>query len=551
MKKRAYLLVYITAILLLNDCNSAPPEYDKQEKIRVNSIGYLTDGPKHATLLTKSSSYTIINCKNGKVILNSKAHGPIYQEDVNDSVYIADFSNLNVPGTYCLQTIDGYRSIPFAISDDVYDSAFYTTMRGFYLWRCGTAVEGIYHGDTFRQKICHTTDGNLKYTEFGDKHKDGTGGWHDAGDHGKYVVNAGITTGMLFLAWENFKPQLESIDLDIPNTAESYPDFLKELKWETDWLLKMQYPDNSGRISHKLTRLKFSGFIMPSDDTVQRYFTEWGSNATANFVGIMAKAYRSFKPYDSAYAQTCLKAAEKSFNYLLTNPEYVKWDQKEFRTGGYQTKDEGARLWATAEMWEATGNPDYLKILEERITKSPSKFDYNWDWEDPRNLGFFTYLLSEQKGKNSEIYKAITDAMISVADSIVESTQTDIYGRPLAKYYWGCNGTVARLASNLFVAYYITGKEKYKEASREIISHIFGRNYYGRSYVTGLGYNPPMHPHDRRSGADSIVAPWPGYLVGGGHTATDWVDEERNYSKNEIAINWQAGLVYALAWCLD
>jgi endoglucanase len=56
-----------------------------------------------------------------------------------------------------------------------------------------------------------------------------------------------------------------------------------------------------------------------------------------------------------------------------------------------------------------------------------------------------------------------------------------------------------------------------------------------------------MKPHDRRSGADGIEEPWPGYIVGGGHSATDWKDVEESYSTNEIAINWQAALVYALA----
>jgi len=62
-----------------------------------------------------------------------------------------------------------------------------------------------------------------------------------------------------------------------------------------------------------------------------------------------------------------------------------------------------------------------------------------------------------------------------------------------------------------------------------------------------LGIEPPMHPHDRRSGADDVEAPWPGYIVGGGHEATDWVDIQESYSHNEVAINWQAALVYALA----
>jgi len=84
-------------------------------------------------------------------------------------------------------------------------------------------------------------------------------------------------------------------------------------------------------------------------------------------------------------------------------------------------------------------------------------------------------------------------------------------------------------------------------SSLDAIGHLFGRNFYGRSYVTCLGHLPPLKPHDRRSGADNIEQPWPGYIIGGGHSARDWKDVQDDYRTNEIAINWQAGLVYALA----
>ena len=89
---------------------------------------------------------------------------------------------------------------------------------------------------------------------------------------------------------------------------------------------------------------------------------------------------------------------------------------------------------------------------------------------------------------------------------------------------------------------------KYQAAALDAVAHLFGRNHYDRSYVTGIGFNPPLYPHDRRSAADGIQQPWPGYVVGGGHTATDWIDDQDSYSHNEVAINWQAGLVFALAW---
>jgi len=104
---------------------------------------------------------------------------------------------------------------------------------------------------------------------------------------------------------------------------------------------------------------------------------------------------------------------------------------------------------------------------------------------------------------------------------------------------------------NLQVANRIKPQKIYIQTSQDAIAHIFGRNYYNRSFVTGLGINPAMNPHDRRSGSDNEVQPWPGYIIGGGHTATGWNDKQEDYSTNEIAINWQGALVYALAGFIE
>ena len=542
-------LVILGIIALILSC-TAPAEKNPTGKVALNSLGFAANGVKLATVLGESGKYKIKDASTHKVVFKGETGSLVTQADVNQSASIADFSALAQQGVYYIETAGGVKSSDFQIQENVYDSAFYTSMRGFYLWRCGLAVNGVHKSDTFHQEACHLHDAWLNFTEFGNKQKDGTGGWHDAGDYGKYVVNAGVTMGQLFMAWDNFQPKLEKLNLNIPNTAQAFPDFLEELKWETDWLLKMQYPDNSGRISHKLTRLGFESFIMANEDLEKRYFTEWGSSATACFTAIMTQAARYFKPYDEAYAQICLDAAINSYNFLTKNPEFKNWDQKEFSTGGYQTGDKDSRIWAAAEMWKTTGEEKYLSDFEAKIADN-NAVDLNWDWGNVKNLGMFTYLLSEQAGKNAELIEMVKSSAIAIADSIVNFTNTDIYGRPFDKYYWGCNGTVARVSSNLYVAYKLTGDEKYKNAGEQIVGHIFGRNYYGRSYVTGLGVYPPMYPHDRRSGADSIANPWPGYIVGGGHSATDWVDEEGSYSHNEIAINWQAALVYSLAWVME
>jgi endoglucanase len=522
--------------------------FSKAVDISLNTLGYLPNEIKIATVSPKFNSFKVLELTTGEIIYEASTSDTVYQKDVNRTVRFADFSKISKEGTYFIQLSDSVKSCNFQISDNVFNSAFITSMRAFYLWRCGMAVEGTHNGIFYSHNSCHLEDGWLDSIGISNKKTDGTGGWHDAGDHGKYVVNAGITVGMMFIAWEQFNDKLKNLSLNIPETAPGYPDYLKELKWETDWLLKMAYPDGSGRISHKLTRTNFEGFIMPEDDKEKRFFTEWGSCATADFVAVMAQAARYFKPYDKAYSKKCLEAAILSYNFLQENRADHKFSQRGFRTGGYHSSDEDDRLWAAVEMWETTGKDIYLKDFEMRLSSMKNKVNEDWDWGDVRNLATYTYILSSKKGRNEILLDEAKKQAIQVAENIVLKSKKDIYSRPLGeKYYWGCNGTVVRQVFNLFVANKLNPDTKYRNASLDAINHVFGRNYYGRSYVTGLGYLPPMNPHDRRSGADNIPEPWPGYIVGGGQNATDWLDDVKSYSTNEVAINWQAALVFALA----
>ena len=571
--------VVVVALILAITAGCGGPQMQKEPiqpntDIRLNSLGYLPAAQKKATIITKCSNFTVKDASKNGVVLYGKVTGPFTQKDVSQTAWIADFSKLNKPGKYYLEVPGVGRSIDFEIGNKVYDFAFYTAMRAFYLWRCGTEVNAIYNGNHYYHAACHTDDACQDYIADLDpqylsslppdtqdpntrdpnahgptnSHRDATAGWHDAGDYNKYVVNAGVTVGVMFLAWEQFGDKLESIKLDIPDTAPGYPDYLKELKWEIDWLLKMQYPDGSGRVSHKVSTLRFGGFIMPEEETETRYLTGYSTAATADFVAMTAMAARNFKPYDEKYAKKCLDAAQKSYEFLRKNRDNKMADQSAFRTGSYPTNDQDDRLWASAEMWETTGDANYLNAFEWGSSAFEDKIDFYWDWGSVKNLAMFTYLLSKRQGKRDVLVEDITRDLLRTADSLVIARNRDIYARCLdGAYKWGSNGTVARECLTLQIANKVSPNPEYVETSLDSISHLFGRNYYCRSYVTGLGYKPPMNPHDRRSGGDNVRDPWPGYVVGGGHSATDWQDIEPDARTNEVCINWQGALVYSLA----
>jgi endoglucanase len=532
------------------------PAANESPSIRLNTVGYLPAAAKQASIAAPGTNFMVVRLADQANVFAGAVTGPALDPDTQEQLYTADFSRLKQPGDYQLDVPGVGRSAPFRIAADVYREPYHTVMRGFYLWRCGTAVSGNYQGRTFAQGACHTNDAWLDFVGGGHTNKDGTRGWHDAGDYNKYTVNAGVTVGALFRAWEDFGPQLRRVRLDLPESGGKLPDFLAEVKWELDWLFTMQAPD--GSVYHKLTTKRFGGFIPPEQETDERYFTPWGSEATADFAAMMAQAARIFRPYDPAYADRCLQAAQTSYRFLQAHPEYHKADQTGFSTGGYEVNvpnhREGGvpqnRLWAAAELWETAGSPDVLLDLESRITTVNGRVTADFDWDETKNLGLITYLFSQRPGRNPALVSLVRSNLLAVADDIVQTAGRNGYQRPLgSRYYWGCNGGVARQTVLLTAADRLApANPVYRAACLDALNHLFGRNCFGRSFVTGIGFQPPLHPHDRRNTGNYLNNPWPGYLVGGPHPrATNWRDEQGDYRTNEIAINWNAALVYALA----
>lgn len=556
----------------------ALPIADRSTDVRLNTVGYLPQAPKQATIGRAAESFAVIRADDGQRVLEGRLTGPVRNEDSGEDLYVADFSALAETGDYRLE-VDGVGSSPdFRIAPDVYQSPFHTVTRAMYLMRCGTAVRDEFGGDVFEHEACHLDDGHLDLiVEDGAGESGGrikvTGGWHDAGDYNKYVVNAGVTVGSMLRAWHDFQSKVETIDLGIPESGGALPDFLAEVKWELEWLLSMQADD--GSIYHKVSTPDYTGFVPPDQEQERRFLGEWGTQATASFVAMMACAAREFEPYDQAFADRCLQAAKKSYAFLTAHPDYRRPGQRGFTTVGYDSSDWSARLWAAAEMWETTGNPAALADFESRAkSQQPSRsrwrrnrgeegeprqprtqyeFDANWDWGNPHNLGLIVFLESEREGRDPELVGRIRESLMSTADEIVATRDAHGYARPLGtRYFWGCNGTVARQAIILEAARRVDARPEYRAVTLDALNHLFGRNVHGRSYVTGIGFRPPLFPHDRRSAADDVEAPWPGYVVGGPHPRPfDWQDDQNDYRTNEIAINWNGALIYALAVALD
>lgn len=520
--------------------------------IRLNSIGYLPFQQKKASIAASCNYFSVVDAKNNLTVFNGTVSAPVLNKDTQELICTADFSQITAPGIYFLHVGKVGDSIQFEIGSHIYREPFRVAMLGMYLWRCGIAVDATYKGVNFSHGACHLEDARMDFEDNNKIRKDAIGGWHDAGDYNKYVVNAGITLYLMIMAWEQFGIDIQQIEhIPVNTDITNIPQYLQEIKWEIDWLFSMQL--DSGAVSHKISTLDFCGFIMPEEETEDRYFSPWGTTATADFVAIMAAASRIFREYDSSYADRCMGAAIKSYGFLRKHPGNHAADQRKFHTGLYASADKAHRLWAAAEMFESTGNSRYLKDFEKRAQKQVSKIDTDFNWKQTKNLGMIRYLISRKKGKKRSLEDAISNELISVAESIVNTAQKHGYNRSLGESYcWGGNGNLLNQVLILQAANTIKKKRDYQQTALDSIGYIFGRNSYCRSFVTGLGFNPPLYPHDRRSGADKTDMPWPGYMVGGpAESATDYKDDQQDCRTNEIAVNWNAALIYALAGFLN
>jgi endoglucanase len=128
-------------------------------------------------------------------------------------------------------------------------------------------------------------------------------------------------------------------------------------------------------------------------------------------------------------------------------------------------------------------------------------------------------------------------------------------------YYWGSNGVAAGYGMYLLIASQFAPDPSFTSAARDNLHYLLGRNTFSLSWVTKVGENPFQHPHHRPSVATGEA--WPGLLSGGPNAGREdavlaalpkdlppakvYADQMASYASNEIAINWQAALVFLLA----
>lgn len=537
-------------------------------QIFVNQAGYIPNLPKYFYTTINSDSFHIFQSGTGNKIFSQELLFSVSNDPATGlTLYRGDFSELQSQGSFVI-IINSDSSEYFSIAPTAFNDAYRKSLKSYYYQRCGITLFPNYAGAYFHP-LCHANDGYYHSSTNQTGYRATTGGWHDAGDYGKYIVNAGITAGTLLMAYETFSEKFSMDDLNIPESGNGIPDILDEVKFELEWFLKMQ--NDNGGVYFKLTKTQFEPFIMPNNDSGARYIYEISSTATGNFVAIMAKAARIFQQYDSAFADQCLQAAILGWSYLTANPTIIPpggfVNPSGTSTGQYgDNVDTDERLWAACELFEATGESGYHNYIVSNYNVG-GIINSTQGWRNVKNLGLLTYLFSNQSNASSTLKNNIRSSLVSYCNSLVARVSNNGFGVSInpGEYNWGSNSDVLNKALLLIYGYKETNNINYYESALMQLNYILGCNAHNISFLTGVGSNSVMNPHHRPSASDGITDPIPGLLAGGPDQylsdptlqslfnsstppALCYVDDVDSYASNEIAINWNAPLVFVLGY---
>ncbi len=576
----------------------------KHNGIITNQVGYFPDLVKKATLVTDETEaidFELLD-ESGKAVFSGKSTPFGFDKASGDNVQIIDFSAFKTEGIYTLKAATGETSQAFKIGIlDTYSGLMYDALNYFYQNRSGIAIESQYitSGDAEKlaRRAAHNPDVATIQQVFGYEGSEGTqdvtGGWYDAGDHGKYVVNGGIALWMMQNQYERAALKGTAAayadgTMKLPENGNSYPDLLDEARYEMEWMLTMMVQDGDYKdmAYHKIHDAKWSALgLDPADDVFERYLLPPSTAATLNLAACGAQAYRLWKDLDPEFAEKCLTAAKKAYAAAQKHPDVYAPNKEHGGGGAYGDSNVTDEFyWAACELFISTGDKAYYddaKASDHAFNIKTDGVSGVFDWGGTAALGSLSLLLHPDAVSETEI-ASVRDSLTKTADVYVDHANSQGYGilyggytdkNDYINYVWGSNSFVVDDAVILAYAYDETEETKYLSGIVSAMDYILGRNALDFSYVTGYGEHSAQYPHHRwwavLEKPTFPKAPC-GVLCGGPNSdiadpaikATDcmhgetpaqlcYIDSNQAYSVNECAINWNAPLAWVTGYLCE
>jgi endoglucanase len=574
-----------------------PPVYvpDTGPRVRVNQVGYLAKGPKNATLVTAATGplpWQLTNSA-GTMVASGSSTPRGVDAASNQNVQSIDFTGVTAAGSGYTLTADGETSYPFAIGD-VYSQLRSDSLQFFYIQRSGIAIDGSLVGQQYARPAGHvgvapnTGDTSVPCQPgLCDYRLDVRGGWYDAGDHGKYVVNGGIATAQLLSTFERTLTArrvnagaLGDSTLRVPERGNQVPDVLDEARWELDFLMRMQVPAGqplAGMAHHKIHDANWTGLpLAPEADPQTRELHAPSTAATLNLAATAAQCARLYLPYDTAFGNRCLTAAKTAYAAAKAHPSLLASGSDGNGGGAYNDDNVSDEFyWAAAELYITTGDSAYLTDLRASAwhTGADTFAATGFNWPSTAALGrldLATVPNGLPAAERAQVRKSVVDA----ASAYLTTISGQAYGLPMpgarSSYFWGANSNVINNAVVLATAFDLSGDARFRDGAVQSMDYIFGRNALNHSYVTGWGTKTPQNQHSRMYGHQlnpNLPNPPAGSLAGGANPGLEdpfaaqllagcapqfcYVDDIQSYSTNEVAINWNSALVWMSSFLAD
>lgn len=617
-------------------------------RVRVNQLGYLPDGPKRATLVTEQQESVSWELRDddGELAAQGTSSPEGFDPSAGLDVHTIDFSDYGDFGWGYTLSAEGEQSYPFDIAEDLYSSLREDSLNIYYTHRSGIPIEAIEVEGTLERQEYERPAGHV--SEFvppwedlpdaddlnrgdlqvpclpaerfvwngAEQHGsadvyadpeawrcpedyalDAAGGWYDAGDHGKYVVNSGISVSQLLATYERSQTAETTVEealgdetLLVPERGNGVPDILDEVRWNLEWMLSMQVPadtwmtidgveiDAGGMAHHKLHDVAWTGMdTLPHEDPMPRYLHRPSTAATLNLAAAAAHGARVYEPFDPDFAEELRDAAESAWIAASEHDDiYRSSEGTDPNPGGgpYEDHEFGDEFyWAAAQLYLTTGSASYEDAVttnahhvggaEDQVFGTPA-----FDWQNTAAAARLDLATVDSELEDRE---EVIDSVIQGADAYLAIQEGQPFGHPYApeKYHWGSNHMVLNNAAVIATAFDLTGEAQYRDAGIEAIDYVLGRNAINNSYITGYGSYFSENMHSRWYAADhERLPPFPdGKLAGGANsilgdpTAQDglsgcapqfcYVDAPDSWSTNETTINWNAALAWHASWLDD
>lgn len=525
--------------------------------IKLNQVGFLNSADKYAKVsgfedefsATVGTPFQVRRTADdsvayaGQLVLVKN-----YDAESGERVLKAVFTDLKDSGVYYI-TVDApgiAKSLNFTIGGDIFKPLVADASRYYFYQRSGIDITAQYHD--FPRVDPLPLDHVAIVESDPTRTKDVSKGWFDAGDRGKWMASGASAANTMLWSYEMFRESYAD-NTNIPESGNGVPDVLDEVRWELEWILKMQ--DTDGGIYGKVDN---------NDNGTQRVLRDMYNGATnvkpTNDTGIaavvLAQASRVYAPHDSVFATKCLNAARLAWTYLEQNPNNIKGP-------GYTADDDqGTRFGAAVALFRATGEARYNNYVLAHYTQFNAQFENKYSDFSP-TFTYADYMMADHH--SVEVENWFRAKFTTYLNDRLERYNGNAWGNAInnGNYYWGSNNVVLVTALELLVGSKVLGtyNDEVKNMALDALNYVLGANAMRKSFVTGYG-------EDSIKTVFSTFNEYPGQGVPGGwiplgvnqyngggssnFPAKDYLDSDSEWTTNEHSVGAACNLMFIAAF---